>query len=45
MTWWPAPMRWSVLISLTDTGRELTHRLVEHHLAGEERRLAGLTRA
>ncbi|GHE57505.1 MarR family transcriptional regulator [Streptomyces vinaceus] len=34
-----------VLISLTDTGRELTHRLVEHHLAGEELQLAGLTKA
>ncbi|MCB5165015.1 MarR family transcriptional regulator [Streptomyces bambusae] len=34
-----------VLISLTDTGRELTDRLVEHHLAGEERQLAGLTPA
>ncbi|MEV6972016.1 MarR family transcriptional regulator [Kitasatospora sp. NPDC093806] len=32
-----------VLISLTDSGRELTNRLVEHHLAGEERQLAGLT--
>ncbi len=32
-----------VLISLTDAGRELTDRLVEHHLAGEERQLAGLT--
>lgn len=34
-----------VLISLTDTGRELTNRLVEHHLVGEERQLAGLTTA
>ncbi|SDT81713.1 DNA-binding transcriptional regulator, MarR family [Streptomyces sp. TLI_053] len=34
-----------VLISLTDTGRDLTDRLVEHHLAGEERQLAGLTTA
>lgn len=34
-----------VLISLTDQGRELTNRLVEHHLAGEERQLAGLTAA
>ncbi|MFF0411150.1 MarR family winged helix-turn-helix transcriptional regulator [Kitasatospora sp. NPDC004745] len=32
-----------VLISLTDAGRELTDRLVEHHLAGEERQLAGLS--
>ncbi|MER7708122.1 MarR family transcriptional regulator [Kitasatospora sp. NPDC097605] len=32
-----------VLISLTDGGRELANRLVEHHLAGEERQLAGLT--
>ncbi|MEV7414787.1 MarR family winged helix-turn-helix transcriptional regulator [Streptomyces sp. NPDC089919] len=32
-----------VLISLTATGLELTHRLVEHHLAGEERQLDGLT--
>lgn len=34
-----------VLISLTDDGRELADRLVEHHLAGEERQLAGLTDA
>ncbi|MFD7561178.1 MULTISPECIES: MarR family winged helix-turn-helix transcriptional regulator [unclassified Streptomyces] len=34
-----------VLISLTDTGRELTNRLAEHHLIGEERQLAGLTTA
>ncbi|GAB7188480.1 MarR family transcriptional regulator [Kitasatospora sp. Ki12] len=32
-----------VLISLTDTGRELANRLVEHHLTGEEHQLAGLT--
>ncbi|MER5351932.1 MarR family transcriptional regulator [Kitasatospora sp. NPDC002551] len=32
-----------VLISLTDSGRELANRLVEHHLAGEERQLTGLT--
>ncbi|MEU6238872.1 MarR family transcriptional regulator [Kitasatospora sp. NPDC047058] len=34
-----------VLISLTGTGQDLTNRLVEHHLAGEERQLAGLTAA
>ncbi|MEU4728835.1 MarR family transcriptional regulator [Streptomyces sp. NPDC023588] len=34
-----------VLISLTDTGQELTNRLVEHHLTGEERQLTGLTAA
>lgn len=32
-----------VLISLTDDGLARVNRLVEHHLAGEERGLAGLT--
>ncbi|MFE2111320.1 MarR family winged helix-turn-helix transcriptional regulator [Kitasatospora sp. NPDC059463] len=34
-----------VLISLTGAGEELANRLVEHHLVGEERQLAGLTAA
>ncbi|MFJ6797326.1 MarR family winged helix-turn-helix transcriptional regulator [Streptomyces sp. NPDC091268] len=34
-----------VLISLTPTGRDLTNRLVEHHLIGEENQLTGLTTA
>ncbi|MFF7459216.1 MarR family winged helix-turn-helix transcriptional regulator [Kitasatospora sp. NPDC008115] len=34
-----------VLISLTESGRELANRLVEHHLVGEEGQLTGLTGA